>query len=208
MLAAEKSGAFQYSDNQTERPSNASETETISDRLEELMISKTDSDTVTTAKLAATPVLEKATKLASSSRPLTVDDDDLDIDLEIDDNIDTTVSSAIPLFLVFLHKDIFHNSFNIAPSAWNILISSSNFFISLINTLNFYLGYIVRSFIEYITKRERVYSCKSDSRSNCLKFWPYCLKLWDIRLVLIVIDLKLLLRELFKLYLELDEFFI
>ncbi|EFN76750.1 coatomer subunit beta' [Harpegnathos saltator] len=91
MLAAEQSGAFQYNDSSMERPNNASDGGILTDRLQDLLISGKDNDTIaTTAKLVATSVPEKATKLASSSRPLTVDDDDLDIDLEIDDTIDTT----------------------------------------------------------------------------------------------------------------------
>lgn len=89
MLAAEQSGTFQYNDG----PSSAPEAEAMTDRLQELSISRKDNDAVPTAKLVPASASEKATKLASSSRPLTVDDDDLDIDLEIDDTIDTSVSS-------------------------------------------------------------------------------------------------------------------
>lgn len=97
MLAAEESGAFQYNDGLSSAP----EAEAMTDRLQELSISKKDNDAVTIAKIASAPAPEKTTKLASSSRPLTVDDDDLDIDLEIDDTIDITVSSWILIFVVF-----------------------------------------------------------------------------------------------------------
>lgn len=102
MLAAEQSGAFQY-----KGVNSISETEdkptvdhAMIDRLHDLSISGMK-DSIFLSKATTSIVKqevkqeepEKATtKLASSSRPLTMDDDDLDIDLEIDDNIDTTVS--------------------------------------------------------------------------------------------------------------------
>lgn len=98
MLAAEQSGAFQYKSNTSEIETKP--IETMMDRLQDLAISARESSktSATASSLAAKSVVpEKATKPASSTRPLTVDDDDLDIDLEIDDNIDTTVS---PLLLI------------------------------------------------------------------------------------------------------------
>jgi len=89
MLAAEQMGAFQYKSS----VSGTSEIEekSINDRLQDLSITAKDSILLSKANSAKTEVPEKATtKPASTSRPLTVDDDDLDIDLEIDDNIDTT----------------------------------------------------------------------------------------------------------------------
>lgn len=41
---------------------------------------------------AEPPIPQKVSKPASTARPLTTDDDDLDFDIEIDENIDTTVS--------------------------------------------------------------------------------------------------------------------
>lgn len=93
MLAAEQSGVFQYkgASEIEEKPTQA-----MIDRLQDLSISGIK-DSVFLSKASTSTlkpeVPEKATaKPASSARPLTVDDDDLDIDLEIDDNIDTTVS--------------------------------------------------------------------------------------------------------------------
>lgn len=94
---------FRYSNNQAE-PSSASKSRTMIDLLEDLLISKEDDDAPITANPVATPVPEKVTKLASSSRPLSLsalitETDDLDIDLEIDDTIDTTVSPSVCTFL-------------------------------------------------------------------------------------------------------------
>ncbi|EZA57396.1 coatomer subunit beta' [Ooceraea biroi] len=95
MLAAEQSGTFQYkSDVSSTSEIETKPTETMIDRLQDLAISEKESSkaaATASAPAARTVVPEKAmTKPASSTRPLTVDDDDLDIDLEIDDNIDTT----------------------------------------------------------------------------------------------------------------------
>lgn len=108
MTAAEQLGFFKYSG-----VSSSSEVETKSaeekpaeamiDRLQELCISAKDSNLMIASTMKST-VPEKITKLASNSRPLTVDDDDLDIDLEIDDNIDTTVSVFI--LLIFAFKNV------------------------------------------------------------------------------------------------------
>lgn len=92
-MAAEQSGAFEYKGVNTFEPEEKP-TEAVLDRLQDLSISK-DSIFISKATTSAVKpeVPEKTTtKPASSARPLTVDDDDLDIDLEIDDNIDTTVS--------------------------------------------------------------------------------------------------------------------
>lgn len=96
-MTVEQSGVFQYkgavsSTSETEEKP----TETMIDRLQDLSISGIK-DSLFLSKASTSivkpEVPEKATtKPTSSSRPLTVDDDDLDIDLEIDDNIDTTVS--------------------------------------------------------------------------------------------------------------------
>lgn len=98
MLAAEQSGAFQYKGLNSISELEEKPTETMIDRLQDLSISGIK-DSIFLSKATASTVKpevpEKAstTKPASSTRPLTVDDDDdLDIDLEIDDNIDTTVS--------------------------------------------------------------------------------------------------------------------
>lgn len=103
MLAAEQMDYFKYkngvsSSTETEiKPAETKPGEAMIDRLQELSISSKSNDPASTVK---TVIPEKVTKLASNSRPLTVDDDDLDIDLEIDDTIDTTVSSSILLIRV------------------------------------------------------------------------------------------------------------
>lgn len=100
MLAAEQSGTFQYK----REMSNVSGVEvkpidTMADRLHDLVISPTENDKGTIPVMVPTPIVapEKVTKPTSSSRPLTVDEDDLDLDIEIDDSIDTTVSLIIIL---------------------------------------------------------------------------------------------------------------
>lgn len=95
-MAAEQSGAFQYRGVHSISEIEEKPTEAMIDRLHDLSISGMK-DSIFLSKATTSTVKpevpEKATtKPASSSRPLTVDDDDLDIDLEIDDNIDTTVS--------------------------------------------------------------------------------------------------------------------
>jgi len=100
MLAAEQSGAFQYKGLNSISEIEEKPTETMIDRLQDLNLSISGiKDSIFLSKATTSTVKpevpEKAstTKPASSTRPLTVDDDDdLDIDLEIDDNIDTTVS--------------------------------------------------------------------------------------------------------------------
>ncbi|TGZ55490.1 Uncharacterized protein DBV15_06684, partial [Temnothorax longispinosus] len=92
MLAAEQSGAFQYQGIHSISELEEKPTEAMVDRLQDLSISGIkDFLSKATTSTVKPEVPEKATtKLASSARPLTMDDDDLDIDLEIDDNIDTT----------------------------------------------------------------------------------------------------------------------
>lgn len=96
MLAAEQSGAFQYKGVNSVSEVEEKPTETMLNRLQELSLSGIK-DSIFLSKATTSTVKpevpEKAstTKPTSSTRPLTVDDDDLDIDLEIDDNIDTTV---------------------------------------------------------------------------------------------------------------------
>ncbi|KAG5316577.1 COPB2 protein, partial [Pseudoatta argentina] len=113
MLAAEQSGAFQYKDSvnsisETEQKS----TEAMIDRLQDLSISAIKDSLFlnkASTSIVKAEVPEKATtKPTSSSRPLTVDDDDLDIDLEIDDNIDTTVSVAYYIFVMFINTKLFY----------------------------------------------------------------------------------------------------
>lgn len=104
MLAAEQSGAFQYKGVSSTSEIDEMSTKTIIDRLYDLSMSNVKENISLSKSITSTvkqEVPEKVTtKPASSSRPLTMDDDDLDIDLEIDDNIDTTVSMA--LFVIFL----------------------------------------------------------------------------------------------------------
>lgn len=111
MLAAEQSGTFHYKGGVNSRPLSETYSEqpetpldNYTQRLQDISISAKDS----VLKTSSATTSEKATtKPASSSRPLTIDDDDLDIDLEIDENIDTTVSCLIlrvlfiPLYCTF-----------------------------------------------------------------------------------------------------------
>lgn len=100
MLAAEQSGAFQCNGGTSSAAEfEAKSTEAMIDRLQDLTILMRESSSKTPAAAPASAprsvIPEKTTtKSASSTRPLTVDDEDLDIDLEIDDNIDTTVSPS------------------------------------------------------------------------------------------------------------------
>jgi len=108
MLVAEQSGAFQYKNGVNSISEiETKPVETMVDRLQDLAISATESSktpATAPATAAKSMIPEKAmTKPASSTRPLTIDDDDLDIDLEIDDNIDTTVSSPFWTFSLFGH---------------------------------------------------------------------------------------------------------
>lgn len=96
MLAAEQSGAFQYKSVSSTSEIEDKPAQAMIDRLQDLSISGIK-DSVFLGKATTSTVKSEVpekvtTKPASSARPLTVDDDDLDIDLEIDDNIDTTVS--------------------------------------------------------------------------------------------------------------------
>lgn len=119
MLAAEQGNKFTYATSNGE-PEIAS-TDVLTNRLQDLDISKVIPST--TGKSSAP---ENAIKTTSSSRPLTIDDDDdVDLDLEIDDTIDTTVSRLIYacyvplLFLIvfftqhffFVHADDIYKCF-------------------------------------------------------------------------------------------------
>jgi len=102
ILVAEQSGAFQYKGVNSTSEIEEKPTEAMIDRLQDLSISAIK-DSIFLNEIATSimnlKVPEKiTTKPTSSSRPLTVDDDDLDIDLEIDDNIDTTVSVVYYLY--------------------------------------------------------------------------------------------------------------
>lgn len=93
MLVAEQSGAFQYKSSVTTIPDvEAKPAEAMIDELRELSISRDSATSIASMgkSMIYQIIPEKSAKLASSSRPLTIDDDDLDIDLEIDDTIDTT----------------------------------------------------------------------------------------------------------------------
>ncbi|KAL0106379.1 hypothetical protein PUN28_016243 [Cardiocondyla obscurior] len=100
MSAAEQLGTFQYTTNLNETFENCSEKldegieESAIDRLQNLSISNLkDNLFLNKASTSSTKseVPEKTTtKPTSNTRPLMVDDDDIDIDLEIDDNIDTS----------------------------------------------------------------------------------------------------------------------
>ncbi|KAI4501304.1 hypothetical protein M0802_003677 [Mischocyttarus mexicanus] len=88
MLAAEAAGKFSYAispSTSTVEPETTQSQEALLNRLQNLEIAGKSS-------LSKSTVPEKVIK-TSSSRPLTVDDDDLDLDLELDDTIDTTVSN-------------------------------------------------------------------------------------------------------------------
>lgn len=97
MLAAEQANQFTYKgeSSKSEPEVPTASTEVVTNRLLDLYIGKTIPPS---AENPTAP--EKTTKsTVSSSRPLTLDDDDLDLDLEIDDTIDTTVSLIISVLL-------------------------------------------------------------------------------------------------------------
>ncbi|XP_024220566.1 coatomer subunit beta' isoform X1 [Bombus impatiens] len=86
MLAAEQANRFTYkAATSTTDEAEESTTEMIMNRLQDLDIGK-----VIPSSTGKSNFPEKITKTTSSSRPLTMDEDDLDLDLEIDDTIDTT----------------------------------------------------------------------------------------------------------------------
>lgn len=90
MLAAEQSGRFVATDGPCTGVPGASLNETseqLANRLQDLGINQS-----TTA--SKSNVAEKLTKPRSTSRPLTMDEDDLELDLDLDENIDTTVCIA------------------------------------------------------------------------------------------------------------------
>lgn len=98
MLAAKQANLFTYEPatstiDESEEPT----TEILANRLQDL-----DIGNVIPSFTGISNLPEKITKTTSSSRPLTVDEDDLDLDLEIDDTIDTTVSPLCYYQYVFL----------------------------------------------------------------------------------------------------------
>lgn len=110
MLAAEEANRFTYkAATSTTDEAEESTTEFIMNRLQDL-----DIDKVIPSYTGRSNFSEMITKTTSSSRPLTMDEDDLDLDLEIDDTIDTTVSPLcyyqyVLLLLVFvLSYNIFY----------------------------------------------------------------------------------------------------
>lgn len=88
MLAAEQANQFTYKvTTSTTDEIEESTTEILTERLQDLDIGK-----IVSSSSGRSDLPEKIMKTTSSSRPLTMDEDDLDLDLEIDDTIDTTVS--------------------------------------------------------------------------------------------------------------------
>lgn len=91
MLTAEEAGVFSFKASPEEVTSEELVTESaeqLANRLLDLEIGQS------TSSVMSPLVPEKVTNPASTTRPLIVDDDDLDLDLEYDENIDTTVSLA------------------------------------------------------------------------------------------------------------------
>lgn len=98
MLAAEQANRFTYkAATSTTDEAEESTTDNIMNRLQDLDIGK-----VIPSSTGKSNFSEKTMKTTSSSRPLTMDEDDLDLDLEIDDTIDTTVSPLCYYQYVFL----------------------------------------------------------------------------------------------------------
>lgn len=98
MLAAEQTNRFTYKvATSTTDEMGESTTESLTERLQDLDIGK-----IVSSSTGKSDLPEKIMKTTSSSRPLTVDEDDLDLDLEIDDTIDTTVSPLCYYQYVFL----------------------------------------------------------------------------------------------------------
>ncbi|XP_043288890.1 coatomer subunit beta' isoform X2 [Venturia canescens] len=89
MLAAEKLGSFVPTEKEcpgvAENPSDET-SDLLTKRLENLGINQSAPPTISNPA-------EKNTRQRSTSRPLTMDEDDLELDLELDENIDTTVFS-------------------------------------------------------------------------------------------------------------------
>ncbi|XP_043491715.1 coatomer subunit beta' isoform X1 [Polistes fuscatus] len=86
MLAAEAEGKFSYAISPSTSTSTV-EPETM--QSQEALLRLQNLEITGKSSLSKSTVPEKVIK-TSSSRPLTVDDDDLDLDLELDDTIDTT----------------------------------------------------------------------------------------------------------------------
>ncbi|XP_014607016.1 PREDICTED: coatomer subunit beta' isoform X1 [Polistes canadensis] len=86
MLAAEAAGKFSYAISPSTSTSTV-EPETM--QSQEALLRLQNLEITGKSSLSKSTVSEKVIK-TSSSRPLTVDDDDLDLDLELDDTIDTT----------------------------------------------------------------------------------------------------------------------
>ena len=97
MLAAEQANRFTYKVTSTTDEMGESTAEILTERLQDLDIGK-----IVSSSTGKSDLPEKIMKTTSSSRPLTVDEDDLDLDLEIDDTIDTTVSPLCYYQYVFL----------------------------------------------------------------------------------------------------------
>lgn len=99
MLAAEKLGSFVPTEKECLGVAEnvAEETsDVLTKRLENLEINQS-----TDPAVVSNPT-ENHTRQRSTSRPLTMDEDDLELDLELDENIDTTVG-----FLLFLILHIY-----------------------------------------------------------------------------------------------------
>ncbi|XP_014607017.1 PREDICTED: coatomer subunit beta' isoform X2 [Polistes canadensis] len=88
MLAAEAAGKFSYAISPSTSTSTV-EPETM--QSQEALLRLQNLEITGKSSLSKSTVSEKVIK-TSSSRPLTVDDDDLDLDLELDDTIDTTTN--------------------------------------------------------------------------------------------------------------------
>ncbi|XP_043491716.1 coatomer subunit beta' isoform X2 [Polistes fuscatus] len=88
MLAAEAEGKFSYAISPSTSTSTV-EPETM--QSQEALLRLQNLEITGKSSLSKSTVPEKVIK-TSSSRPLTVDDDDLDLDLELDDTIDTTTN--------------------------------------------------------------------------------------------------------------------
>ena len=90
MLAAEESGNFVPSELSRANNLVGETSDVLANRLQDLEIKPTGTTTTTATSRMVT---EKSGKGPSTARPLTMDEDDLEMDLELDENIDTTVGS-------------------------------------------------------------------------------------------------------------------
>jgi hypothetical protein len=91
LAAARLSGAQSQSNESLEKPESEEDVSKVIQRLMDVNINKPSTSEATDE--TKKPVTAQT---SSTSRPLTVDDDEIDLDLEIDENLDVSVSYISP----------------------------------------------------------------------------------------------------------------